>query len=44
MNEEDGFLRTSYYEIRLNNEEKVLTKFGVEAIGYALMMKEIFNK
>jgi hypothetical protein len=44
MNEEDGFLRTSYYEIRLNNEEKVLTKFGVEAIGYALMMKELFNK
>ena len=43
-NEEDGFFRTSYYEIRLNGEEKVTTKFGVQAIGYELKMKEIFKK
>ncbi len=43
-NEEDGFLRTSHYEIRLNNNEKVVTKFGVQAIGYDFKMKEIFKK
>ena len=43
-NEEDGLFRTSYYEIRLNGEKKVATKFGVQAIGYPLKMKEIFKK
>jgi hypothetical protein len=43
-NEEDGFLRTSHYEIRLNGTEKVITKFGVEAIGYDLKIKDMFKK
>lgn len=42
-NEEDGFLRTTHYEIRLNGTELVNTKFGLEATGYASKMKELFN-
>ena len=44
MNEEEGYLRTSNYRIKLNGIEKVATTFGIQAIGYDLRIKEIFEK
>lgn len=43
-NEEDGFLRTSHYEIKLNGIDKVITKFGIPAIGFEKKINEIFKK
>ena len=44
MNENEGYLRTNHYEIKLNRVEKVKTSYWVLAIGYELKLQEIFGK